>query len=416
MSKRIIGEGTGEFRGRSFRAEFQVLDTRTGEVSKARQTMPVTSHTKAEKKRCLREFREQLESEASYDARYVTIKDLAEKFIRLRLKDPEISKATVRKETTRLKVVVMHLGKMRAQELKPSDVKDMLGEIALGNTPSGKPASGTYRQGIFVTLKQMLDLAVGDEILRKNPCDRIKAPANDTEERDTLLPERVNVLRRLLDVLPLTPLIIAIYLALFAGLRRGEICAIRWKHFDVKAGTLRVDSSLSPDDGLVGMKGSKKSTRKFRIIPVPSFLVEMLAGWKTQQSTLFELTLGMRQTDDSPIVNSQEGGFMHPDNLDRAWKRFANRYGYSDFTLHQLRHTFATLLFAAGVDLKVVQYLMGHSDPVFTMKLYIHYMDHMGVQAREALDCLIVQYEKLDYRDASTFAKNEHDEAMLLSA
>lgn len=416
MTKEIIGEGTGEFRGRSFRAEFQVLDTKTGEVSKERQTMPVTGRTKAEKKRCLREFREQLESEASYDARYVTVKDLAEHFLKLRLKDPDISKATVRKETTRLKVIVMHLGKIRLQELKPSDIKEMLGEIALGKTPSGKPASGTYRQSIFVTLKQMLDMAVGDDIITKNPCANIKAPVNDTEERDTLLPEQVNVLRRLLDALPLTPIIIAIFLALFAGLRRGEICAIRWKHFDTKVGTLRVDSSLSPDDGLVGMKGSKKSTRKFRVIPIPSFLVEILVGWKTQQSTLFELTLGIRQTDDSPIVSSREGGFMHPDNLDRAWKRFARRYGYSDFTLHQLRHTFATLLFAAGVNLKVVQYLMGHSDPNFTMKLYIHYMDHMGLQAREALDCLIIQYEQLDYRDASASVEIEQDEAMLLSA
>ena len=378
--------------------------------------MPVTGRTKSEKKRCLREFREQLEAEASYDARYITIEDLAEHFLKLRAKDPDISKATVRKEKTRLKVIVMHLGKVRVQELKPSDVKDMLGEIALGNTPSGKPASGTYRQGIFVTLKQMLDMAVGDDIIVKNPCNKVKAPANDTLEREALPPERVNVLRRLLEALPITPIIMAIFLALFAGLRRGEICAIRWKHFDVKEGTLRVESSLSPDDGLVGMKGSKKSVRKFRIIPIPSFLVEILAAWEARQATLFELTLGIWQTDESPIVNSQEGGFMHPDNLDRAWARFARRFGYDGFTLHQLRHTFATLLFAAGVNLKAVQYLMGHSDPSFTMKLYIHYMEHMGAQAREALDCLIIQYEQLDYRGASASAEIVQDGEMLLSA
>lgn len=413
MAKKIIGEGTGEFRGNSFRAEFRVLDTKTNEISKERQSMPVSARTQSEKKRCLREFRMQIESEASYDGRNATVKDLAEHFLRLRMKDPDVTKATVRKDSTRLKVIVMHLGKILVQELKPSDVMEMLGDIALGKTPSGKPASGTYRQGIFVTLKQMLDVAVGDEIIAKNPCDKVKAPKNDTEERDVLPPERVDVLRRLLEALPLTPLIVGILLALFAGLRRGEICAIRWKHFNVKKGTLLVESSISPDDGLVGTKGSGKGRRKLRIIPIPTFLVHILVGWKARQASLFELTLGKRQTDESPIVNSQEGGFMHPDNLDRAWSRFAKRYGYSDFTLHQLRHTFATLLFAAGVNLKVVQYLMGHADPKLTMKLYIHYLDYMGIEAREALDCLIVQYEQLDYTRLSSPAEDADNELIL---
>lgn len=416
MAKVIIGEGTGEFRGNKFRAEFRVLDTKTGEVSRERKSMPVSGHTQAEKKRCLREFRQEIESANRYDARNMTMRDLIERFMRQRLKDPEVSKATARRDATRFKVILMHLGKIKVQELRPSDIKEMLGEIALGKTPSGKPASGTYRQGIFISLKQVLNEAVGDEIISKNPCNSVKAPTNDTEEREALPPERVNVLKRLLEALPVTPFIIGIFLALFAGLRRGEVCAIRWKHFDAEAGTLLVESSLSPDDGLVGTKGSKGSHRKFRIIPIPSFLVAILSAWKKRQASLLELTLGMRQDGETPIVNSQEGGFMHPDNLDRAWARFARRYGYSDYTFHQLRHTFATLLFASGVDLKVVQYLMGHSDPSLTMRLYIHYMDYMGLRARKALDCLIIQYEKLDFAALRVPDDTEQTEEFMLSA
>ena len=58
MAYVVIGEGTGEFRGKSsFRGEFVVLDTKTGETIKIRETMKVSSRTKAEKKRCLRELR-----------------------------------------------------------------------------------------------------------------------------------------------------------------------------------------------------------------------------------------------------------------------------------------------------------------------------------------------------------------------
>lgn len=394
MAKVIRGEGSGEFRGKSFRAEFQVFDTVTGEVTTEKKSMPIKSRTQAEKKRALREFRKELESEARYDSRLLTVSQLSELWLKSRDCDPDVKKATLRKDKTRLKAINLNIGNFRVQELKPDHVRKMLGWLSEGKTPSGKPASGTYRNGIFTTLSQMLDHAVDEEVIIKNPCDKVKAPKVDTKERDFLSPDKVKRMKLLFEALPVVPSLIGFVLALFAGLRRGEVCALRWKHFDAVQGTLRVDSSLSPDDGL----GDPKTDSGFRVIPLPAFLVDFLVQWKVKQAKMLLLTLRVVQDDETPIMNSREGGFMHPDNLDRAWSRFRSKHGFDGYTLHQLRHTYATFLFAGlknnpDMNLKIVQYLMGHSDPAFTMKLYIHYCEYMGEAARNVLDDLIAQFE-----------------------
>ncbi|MBO4365458.1 MAG: tyrosine-type recombinase/integrase, partial [Eggerthellaceae bacterium] len=77
------------------------------------------------------------------------------------------------------------------------------------------------------------------------------------------------------------------------------------------------------------------------------------------------------------------------ENLSRSVRRFAAAHGYPGLTPHVLRHTYCTLLCAAGVDLRTIQYLMGHSDPQTTMKVYTHYVQSNGEQAAGAIDAMM---------------------------
>lgn len=120
----------------------------------------------------------------------------------------------------------------------------------------------------------------------------------------------------------------------------------------------------------------------------PSFLMEMLKEWKGRQARLLRLTLGIEQGPDTPVVSSQKGGFTHPDNLRRSWGRFAARHGMGAYTLHELRHTYATILFALNADLKAVQNNMGHLRMATTMEIYVHYVEAKGEEAAGVLDAL----------------------------
>ena len=80
---------------------------------------------------------------------------------------------------------------------------------------------------------------------------------------------------------------------------------------------------------------------------------------------------------------------MHPENLTRSIRRFGKAYGIPKMGPHKLRHTFCTMLFDADVDLKTVQYLMGHSDPQTTLSIYAHYLDSKGVKAMSAVNKMV---------------------------
>ena len=142
MAYVVIGEGTGEFRGKSsFRGEFVVLDTKTGETIKIRETMKVSSRTKAEKKRCLRELREKIENSTRYDARSMTVRQLCDEWMGYRAQDGEVAVGTLRKDKSLVDNICLHLGAMHVTEVRPYDIKDMLSKLAAGETVSGRPAS-----------------------------------------------------------------------------------------------------------------------------------------------------------------------------------------------------------------------------------------------------------------------------------
>ena len=80
---------------------------------------------------------------------------------------------------------------------------------------------------------------------------------------------------------------------------------------------------------------------------------------------------------------------MQPENVTRSLGRFCEANGFAHFTPHLLRHTYCTLLFAAKVDIKTVQYLMGHSDPATTLRVYTHYVERNGVRAAAAVGAMM---------------------------
>ena len=102
----------------------------------------------------------------------------------------------------------------------------------------------------------------------------------------------------------------------------------------------------------------------------------------------FSLALG-KDVEQACITAPPEKDYMPPSYLTSMLPRFCKRAGLPRVSPHQLRHTYCTLLFASGVDLKTVQYLMGHVNPGTTLKVYTHYMESNGVKAAGAINSLM---------------------------
>jgi integrase len=158
--------------------------------------------------------------------------------------------------------------------------------------------------------------------------------------------------------------------AFYAGLRRGELMALRWQDIDLKGGTIDVHRSWNIEHGL-----SQTKNRDRRRVPIADALREHLAAQRLRQSPGVELCFGMAT-----------GRPFRPDRLqeraDQAWEAA----GLERLTLHDARHTFASLMIAARVNAKALSAYMGHSSIAITFDRYGHLMPGNAAEAAGLLD------------------------------
>lgn len=382
----IISAGCVEERGRnSCRVKFTVTDTETGERRVVRRAFAVSSQSKAEHERCKAEFRESLRAKGPAALSDVTLAEYARAWLSDREADPDIAAGTVRKDRTRLKAVLGRLGDLELADVTPSVVKRFLRQLAEARTAAGKPLSGTYRRGIFSTLRALLNEAYREGLIAENPCGRVKAPGTDTAEKEALSsPEYARMAGLLLEGGP-GPARVGIALCLMAGLRRGEACALTWDEVDLGARLLHVRHAV--DARTLELK-APKSRAGARDVPIPRGLASYLSLWRREQRG----ARGRLGLPASPcrVVSEPGLGGMHPENLSRAFRRFCSRNGFEGVSLHSLRHSYCTQLVEHDVPLARVQKLMGHADPSLTMRVYAHHIDpERDRVAADAIDGLL---------------------------
>ena len=387
----VKGDGCAEFRGKSScRVEFQVQNTATGETRRERKTMSVARKTKKEKNRCIREFRAELEAGYSRDKSRVTFGEYAAEWLAQREANPDVAPRTLSRDKGRVRTINLTFDDTPLCEIERADIKNFQAAIMSvdgdGHAPtvSGKPLSGTTAHDTCQTLRRILQEAMLDGLIPNNPTDGVKLPSKDTKEKEPLTPEQTARFRALIDAAEPRPTLAAFRLCLFAGLRRGEACALRWSDFDAVKGEIHVLRSLCAET--LQFK-QPKSAASVRTIPLDPATVEYLKRFRAIQAQAL-LALG-KSVGDALICCAPECEYMHPENLTRSLRDFSKAAGFPSLTPHLLRHTYCTLLFHAGADVKTAQKLMGHADPSVTLKIYTHYVESNGEKAAAAVGAMI---------------------------
>ncbi len=171
-------------------------------------------------------------------------------------------------------------------------------------------------------------------------------------------------------------------------MRRGELLAVKWSDFDLEAGALFVQRSLS--QGLTSrlVEGDPKSRSGRRRIALSSSLVESLRRHHARQVE-HRLIAGEAFEDHGYVFSNEIGGHIHPNTLYRRYRDLTARAGVPTIRFHDLRHTSATLLLSQGVHGKIVQERLGHANIAMTLDLYSHVTSDMQRQAAEMMEATI---------------------------
>jgi len=217
------------------------------------------------------------------------------------------------------------------------------------------------------------------ELIDRDPTLPVKPPRKVRPEMDFFSPEEV---RRLLESTE-GDLHAILSVAVLAGLRVGEICGLKWKDVDLNRGIIRVVRSYDPKHGF----SEPKSKYGKRAVPMsPLLLRTMREHYQAQgepgpEELVFPNSLG-KPRDRNALVF-------------REFKRALKEAGLREIRFHDLRHSYAALSIAAGMDLKALQVAMGHHSITMTADHYGHLLKGAYERPLARLDALLQPGEKV---------------------
>lgn len=164
-----------------------------------------------------------------------------------------------------------------------------------------------------------------------------------------------------------TPLALAVELALTTGMRRGEVCALRWSDLD-DDGTISVRRALGCGEGGFYVKASKTAGSE-RTIPLTKYTHARLSALRSASAERAR-EMGV-PFGDPYILGTQEPDSRpyNPTQLGKDFAAFCKMHGF-ECTFHDLRHTFATMMIASGCDVRTVASYLGHSSVTITLETY----------------------------------------------
>jgi integrase len=265
------------------------------------------------------------------------------------------------------------LGAALLRKLKPAQIADAY-------TQAGETVSSATVLYLHRILKHALKDAVRWDLLVKNPADAIEPPRVERATVSTFdMPQTV----ALLDALRGHRLYVPVLLAVLCGLRRGEICALRWRNIDLDGETIAVIESAEQTAKSVRYKEPKSG--RTRTVAMSSTVVEALRAHKMAQAEHL-LRLGVRQSGDHFVYQREDAEPMQPRSLTHGWQIWIATSKLPRLRFHDLRHSHATHMLASGVHLKIASERLGHSKISTTADLYMHATANMQADAAATVD------------------------------
>lgn len=233
-----------------------------------------------------------------------------------------------------------------------------------------------------------MDQALKWDLLKKNPVALTRPPKIEKETMGAYTAAQTAVM---LDELRSTRVFIPVLLAALCGLRRGEILALRWKSVDFDSGSLSIRESAEEVGQQVRYKETKSG--KARTVALSSTVREELKRHKISQAEE-QLKFGIRPNENSFVVAQIDSSPLKPTSLTHEWTRLTAKSVLPRIRFHDLRHSHATQLLAAGVHPKIASERLGHSTIGITLDLYSHVMPGMQANAAEQVDAAIKSAKK----------------------
>ncbi len=303
----------------------------------------------------------------------MTLQEWAEKWL-TEYAEPTLRPSTVRGYRSNLKTYINPaLGDRQLRAIRQKDVQRFYNALKRRRVERGGEvvpiADSTVRKA-HLLLHEIMDAAASARLISRNPTNGTKVPKANYAPKAILNEEQLD---RFMDAIRAEPVWYDFfYTEITTGLRRGEICGLKWSDLDEIGGRLTIRRTVKKGPGGELEIGETKTEKGMRTILLPSSTLDVLK--ERRKSAVSEWIFPSLRNPAEPVA---------PSSAYHRLKVILENAGLPDIRFHDLRHTFATHALTSGVDAKTLSGILGHTNASFTLDTYTHVTTGMQENAAE---------------------------------
>lgn len=294
-----------------------------------------------------------------------------------------------------------YFGHFYVNKIKPTDIMqfyDLLSKDTQlvrkkGNDGNKtlKPLSGKTILEHHRLLRAMLHKAVYWQVIVSNPAERVQPPKAKKPKRKYYDDDQCKILLENLEQLSYEKIKYktAIIIAVFTGLRLGELMGLEWSDIDFRNGIISINRSSQylADKGI--FTKTPKTESSIREVAIPKFVISLLEEYKLWYDEQ-KMLCGELWDNSNRLFVQANGKPMNPSTISKWFVKFIGQIGLPVINFHGLRHTNATLLIAQNVDVAVVAARLGHAQITTTLNFYVHPIIAHNKKASYVLENLLL--------------------------
>ena len=280
------------------------------------------------------------------------------------------------------------IGSVRLESLTALNIQTFFGMMATrgsrrvlkGATKSiVEPVGATMQRVVHTTLRAALNDAVAQRLIPYSPIVGVRPPKVPRREMHVWTSAEA---QRFLacDVVRSHRLFAYFVLMLTTGMRPGEALGLQWSDVDFRQRSLSIMRSLDDNNGDPELNDVPKTKQRRRLTMSETTIKALRDHQKREMSS----TIGI----GVQVFRNRNGDFIYHRRLARTFDMLIAKSGLPRITLYELRHTFATLMLAKGVHVKIVSEILGHASIRITMDTYSHVLPTMQDHAAQMIDAL----------------------------
>jgi integrase len=234
-------------------------------------------------------------------------------------------------------------------------------------------------RNVHAFLHRALVDAVAWKYLTDNPASNVKPPRRPRTRRQVWKPEEIRIFLTSVRDDRFAALFL---LELTTGIRRGQVCGLKWEAVDLDTGEITVHNNRVVVGGQARDKAGGKTRNADQTISIDRATIDALRRWRKVQDEE-RAFFGDDYPHDDYVFTYQDGRPLHPDSIRQRFDRLAVAAGLSRITFHDLRHSYATGALRAGVSPKVISERIGHANVGFFLETYAHVLGNDDREAAE---------------------------------